>query len=422
MLEIRKNEADIAARILVVGVGGAGNNAVNRMIEEEIQGVEFVCVNTDQQHLRNCKAQNCIQIGEKLTKGLGAGMIPEIGEKAAEENREELTEIIRDHDMVFVTCGMGGGTGTGAAPVVAQIAKELGILTVGIVTKPFRFEAKQRMNNALGGIERLKENVDTLIVIPNDRLLEIVERRTSMQDALRKADEVLQQGVQGITDLINVPGLINLDFADVQTVMKNKGIAHIGIGVGSGDNKCIEAVQQAITSPLLETTIEGASHVILNISGDIGLIEVDEAATYIQEKIGDEAYVIFGAVPDSSVPEQVTITVIATGLEEKAQATVRRTGITGQMGGQFPRQAEQNQNPVVNPGGNRQQGQKVYGSQAGNGIYHSPNPGGTYTPPQEGFPAPEGYPRPERYPKPEPSDKNEGIKIPEFLMKSSRRK
>ena len=258
MLEIRTNESDASAKIIVVGVGGAGNNAVNRMIEENIQGVNFVCVNTDKQHLKTCKAPQCIQIGEKLTKGLGAGAQPEVGEKAAEENREELTEIIQGNDMVFVTCGMGGGTGTGAAPVVAQIAKSLGILTVGIVTKPFKFEAKQRMNNAISGIERLKENVDTLIVIPNDKLLEIVDRRTTMPDALRKADEVLQQGVQGITDLINVPGLINLDFADVQTVMKDKGIAHIGIGFGTGDEKCTDAVKQAITSPLLEI---GRAHV-----------------------------------------------------------------------------------------------------------------------------------------------------------------
>lgn len=404
MLEIRKNEADVAAKILVVGVGGAGNNAVNRMIEEGIQGVEFVCVNTDKQHLRNCKAQSCIQIGEKLTKGLGAGMMPEIGEKAAEENREELTEIIRDHDMVFVTCGMGGGTGTGAAPVVAQIAKELGILTVGIVTKPFRFEAKQRMNNALSGIERLKANVDTLIVIPNDRLLEIVERRTSMQDALRKADEVLQQGVQGITDLINVPGLINLDFADVQTVMKNKGIAHIGIGTATGDNKCIMAVQQAITSPLLETTIEGASHVILNISGDIGLVEVDEAATYIQEKIGDEAYVIFGAVPDATVPEQVTITVIATGLEESGQ-TVHTSGLSGQRAAVQERAGVTQTPAFATP----PRTQTTYNSPSG-GIYRTQT-AGTYTPPQ---------PKPAA--NPDASEKSEGIKIPEFLMKSSRRK
>ncbi|MEG1459735.1 MAG: cell division protein FtsZ, partial [Acetivibrio sp.] len=290
-------------------------NAVNRMIEENIVGVEFICVNTDKQHLKNCKASMCIQIGEKLTKGLGAGAQPEIGEKAAQESSEELTDIIKGSDMVFVTCGMGGGTGTGAAPVVAQIAKDMGILTVGIVTKPFKFEARARMNNAIGGIEKLKEHVDTLIVIPNDRLLEIVDRRTTMPDALRKADEVLQQGVQGITDLINVPGLINLDFADVQTVMKDKGIAHIGIGVGRGDDKCIEAVQQAITSPLLETTIAGASHVIINISGDISLIEANDAATFVQELAGEAANIIFGAMYDETTPDVASITVIATGLE-----------------------------------------------------------------------------------------------------------
>lgn len=315
MLEIKTNGADSAAKILVVGVGGAGNNAVNRMIEENIIGVDFICVNTDKQHLKTCKAPTCIQIGEKLTKGLGAGAQPEIGEKAAEESIEDLTELIKGSDMVFVTCGMGGGTGTGAAPVVAKIAKDLGILTVGIVTKPFKFEAKARMNNAVNGIDKLKENVDTLIVIPNDKLLEIVDRRTTMPDALRKADEVLQQGVQGITDLINVPGLINLDFADVQTVMKDKGVAHIGIGLGKGDDKCIDAVKQAITSPLLETTIEGASHVIINISGDISLIEANEAATFVQELAGDNANIIFGAMFDDTATDEVTITVIATGLE-----------------------------------------------------------------------------------------------------------
>lgn len=317
MLEIKANESDTTAKILVIGVGGAGNNAVNRMIEENIIGVDFVCVNTDKQHLKNCKAPVCLQIGEKLTKGLGAGAQPEIGEKAAEENVEDLTEIMKGSDMVFVTCGMGGGTGTGAAPVVARIAKEMGILTVGIVTKPFKFEARTRMNNAINGIEKLKENVDTLIVIPNDRLLEIVDRRTTMPDALRKADEVLQQGVQGITDLINVPGLINLDFADVQTVMKGKGIAHIGIGVGKGDEKCVDAVKQAITSPLLETTINGASHVIINISGDISLVEANEAATFVQELAGESANIIFGAMFDETVQDEVTITVIATGLESQ---------------------------------------------------------------------------------------------------------
>ena len=323
MLEIRTNEADTTAKILVIGVGGAGNNAVNRMIEENIVGVEFVCVNTDKQHLKNCKAPLCIQIGEKLTKGLGAGAQPEIGQKAAEESKEQLSEIIKGSDMVFVTCGMGGGTGTGAAPVVAQIAKDMGILTVGIVTKPFKFEAKTRMTNAVSGIDRLKEHVDTLIVIPNDKLLEIVDRRTTMPDALRKADEVLQQGVQGITDLINVPGLINLDFADVQTVMKDKGVAHIGIGMGTGDDKCIDAVKQAITSPLLETTIQGASHVIINISGDISLIEANEAATLVQELAGDAANIIFGAMFDDVNPDTATITVIATGLDSKSKDMVK---------------------------------------------------------------------------------------------------
>lgn len=316
MLEIMTNESDSAAKIIVVGVGGAGNNAVNRMIDENISGVEFIGINTDSQALQLCKAPTAIQIGEKLTKGLGAGAQPEIGEKAAEENIEELTQAIKGADMVFVTCGMGGGTGTGAAPVVARISKEMGILTVGVVTKPFKFEARTRMTNALSGIEKLKDNVDTLIVIPNDKLLEIVDRRTTMPDALKKADEVLQQAVQGITDLINVPGLINLDFADVKTVMINKGVAHIGIGTATGDDKAVEAVKQAVTSPLLETTIEGASHVIINISGDISLIEANEAASYVQELAGENANIIFGAMYDENCTDTATITVIATGLED----------------------------------------------------------------------------------------------------------
>lgn len=315
MLEIRTTETDTSAKIIVIGVGGAGNNAVNRMIDENIGGVEFIGVNTDKQALQLCKAPTLIQIGEKLTKGLGAGAQPEIGEKAAEESAEELSAAVKGADMVFVTCGMGGGTGTGAAPVIAQIAKDMGILTVGVVTKPFRFEARQRMNNALKGIENLKNAVDTLIVIPNDRLLEIVDRRTTMPDALKKADEVLLQAVQGITDLINVPGLINLDFADVQTVMTDKGIAHIGIGKAKGDEKALEAVKQAVSSPLLETTIEGASHVIINISGDISLIEANEAAGYVQELAGDDANIIFGAMYDENAEDEVTITVIATGLD-----------------------------------------------------------------------------------------------------------
>lgn len=317
MLEIMNNEAESTAQILVIGVGGAGNNAVNRMIDEGIKGVEFVCVNTDKQHLRSCKAPLSMQIGEKLTKGLGAGAKPEVGEKAAEESREELTEIIKGCDMVFVTCGMGGGTGTGAAPVVAQIAKDMGILTVGVVTKPFKFEGKQRMTNALGGIDKLKQHVDTLIVVPNDKLLEISDKRTSMAEAFCMADQVLQQGVQGITDLINMPALINLDFADVVTVMQDKGIAHIGVGTGKGESKCLDAVQAAITSPLLETSIDGASHVIINVSGDIGLLEANEAATYVQEMTGEDANIIFGAMMDEEHTDTVTITVIATGLEEK---------------------------------------------------------------------------------------------------------
>ena len=316
MLEIMPNDAESSAKIIVVGVGGAGNNAVNRMIDENITGVEFIGVNTDKQALALCKAPTLIQIGEKLTKGLGAGAQPEIGEKAAEESAEELSAAVKGADMVFVTCGMGGGTGTGAAPVIAAAAKEMGILTVGVVTKPFRFEAKTRMNNALSGIENLKKAVDTLIVIPNDKLLEIVDRRTTMPEALRKADEVLQQAVQGITDLINLPALINLDFADVQTVMTDKGIAHIGIGQGKGDDKALEAVKQAVASPLLETTIAGASHVIINISGDISLMDANDAASYVQELTGEDSNIIFGAMYDDSVADYARITVIATGLSD----------------------------------------------------------------------------------------------------------
>ena len=314
MLEIKTNESEAAARIIVVGVGGGGNNAVNRMIDEQIAGVEFIAVNTDKQALQLCKAPTLMQIGEKLTKGLGAGAQPEVGEKAAEESAEEISAALKGADMVFVTCGMGGGTGTGAAPVVARIAKEQGALTVAVVTKPFRFESRTRMANALAGIDKLKENVDTMIVIPNDKLLEVVDHRTTMPEALKKADEVLQQGIQGITDLINVPSLINLDFADIQTVMKDKGIAHIGIGEGRGDDKALEAVKQAVASPLLETTIQGASHVIINISGDITLMDASDAADYVQELAGENANIIFGAMYDDTRSDEATITVIATGL------------------------------------------------------------------------------------------------------------
>ncbi len=326
MLELLSNETGAAARIIVVGVGGAGNNAVNRMIEGNIGGVEFIGVNTDKQALKLCKAPNVLQIGEKLTKGLGAGAKPEIGEKAAEESAEEITQAIKGADMVFVTCGMGGGTGTGAAPVVAKIAKDMGILTVGVVTKPFKFEARVRMNNAIGGIEKLRESVDTLIVIPNDKLLEIVDRRTTMPEALKKADEVLQQAVQGITDLINLPALINLDFADVQTVMRDKGIAHIGIGEGKGDDKAIEAVKQAVDSPLLETTISGATDVIVNVSGDVSLFDANDAVDFVRDLTGDEVNVIFGAKYDDSQADYAAITVIATGLENQSRTVLGAKG------------------------------------------------------------------------------------------------
>lgn len=343
MLEIRSNETDTAARIIVVGVGGAGNNAVNRMIDEAITGVEFIGANTDKQALKLCKAPKCLQIGEKLTKGLGAGAKPEVGEKAAEESSEEIKESIKGADMVFVTCGMGGGTGTGAAPIVAAIAKELGILTVGVVTKPFGFEAKKRMTNALSGIEKLKEHVDTLIIIPNDKLLEIVDRRTTMPEALKKADEVLQQSVQGITDLINVPSLINLDFADIQTVMKDKGIAHIGIGYGKGETKAADAIRMAVESPLLETTISSATDVILNISGDISIFDANDAANYIRELAGDDINVILGAMYNEDMADTCTVTVIATGIQEVAPAVSPISAI-GKMNNSFSMPK-----PTVNP-------------------------------------------------------------------------
>ena len=329
MLEIKSNDEKTPARILVIGVGGAGNNAVNRMIDENVEGVELIAINTDKQALSLSRATTKIQIGEKLTKGLGAGAKPEIGASAVEENREEINDIIKDADMVFVTCGMGGGTGTGAAPIVAEIARNLGILTVGVVTKPFSFEGKPRMNNALNGIAKLSENVDTLIVIPNDKLLQICDKRTSIPDALKKADEVLQQGVQGVTDLINKPGLINLDFADIQTVMRDTGIAHIGIGRGSGDNKAVDAIKAAMDSPLLETTVNGASDIIVNFSGNVGIVEAYDAITYLTEVAGEEANIIFGTVDNDVVGEDVSITIIATGLESDGRpSAVTRSSVS----------------------------------------------------------------------------------------------
>ena len=322
MLEIKTFEEKGPAKILVIGVGGAGNNAVNRMVDENINGVDLIAINTDKQVLATSKAPTKIQIGEKLTKGLGAGAKPEVGAGAIEENREEITELVKDADMVFVTCGMGGGTGTGAAPVVAEIAKNLGILTVGVVTKPFSFEGKPRMNNALAGIDRLKDNVDTLIVVPNDKLLQICDKRTTIPDALKKADEVLQQGVQGVTDLIQSPGIINLDFADIQSVMRDKGIAHIGIGRGSGEDKAVEAIKQAMESPLLETTVSGATDIIINFAGNIGMIEAYDAVNYLTEAAGEDVNIIFGTVDNETLGDEVSITIIATGIEQAAKKNV----------------------------------------------------------------------------------------------------
>lgn len=316
MLEF-DTEFEHFAQIKVVGVGGGGNNAVNRMIIAGLKGVEFITINTDKQALLLSKAAQKIQIGDKLTRGLGAGANPEIGSKAAEESREEIAQTIKGADMVFITAGMGGGTGTGAAPVVASIAKEMGILTVGVVTKPFMFEGKRRMGHAEQGVERLRECVDTLVTIPNDRLLQIAEKKTSIMEAFKIADDVLRQGVQGISDLIAVPGLVNLDFADVKTIMVNTGFAHMGIGRGTGDNRAEEAAKQAIHSPLLETTIDGAKGVLLNITGgkDLGLFEVNTAAELVQKSADPDANIIFGAVIDESLNDEIIITVIATGFD-----------------------------------------------------------------------------------------------------------
>ncbi|MCH4890226.1 cell division protein FtsZ [Acidaminobacter sp. JC074] len=309
-------ETEQFAKIKVVGVGGGGNNAVNRMIESKLQGVEFISVNTDKQSLFTSKAEYKIQIGEKLTRGLGAGANPEVGSKAAEESRDDIYQALQGADMVFVTAGMGGGTGTGAAPIVAQIAKEMGILTVAVVTKPFSFEGKRRMKNAISGIEALRNKVDTLVTIPNDRLLQIAEKKTTMIEAFQIADSVLLQGVQGISDLIAIPGLINLDFADVKTIMFERGLAHMGIGTAAGDNNIIDAVKTAITSPLLETTVGGATGVLLNVTGaDIGVLEVNEAAELIREIADPEANIIFGAALDEKMAGEVRVTVIATGFD-----------------------------------------------------------------------------------------------------------
>ena len=317
MLEFDTNSSSLA-KVKVIGVGGGGNNAVDRMIEDNIDGIEFISVNTDRQALLKSKASIKIQIGEKLTKGLGAGANPDTGQKAAEETKDELQEIVRDTDMVFITAGMGGGTGTGAAPVIAKVAKDAGVLTVGVITKPFNFEGKKRMLNADRGIQELKKNVDTLVIIPNQRILSIVDKKTPMTEAFKKADEILKQGVKGIYDLISEEGVINLDFADVRTIMANKGIAHLGIGRASGENKAEVAAKMAIQSPLLETTIDGAKYVLLNFTGDanLGMLETEEAAEIIKEYLDPEVEIIFGATINPDLDDEVIVTVIATGLED----------------------------------------------------------------------------------------------------------
>lgn len=312
-MELEDNDL---AKIKVIGVGGGGNNAVKRMKEEGLQGVEFVAVNTDKQILNNLDINTKLQIGSKITKGLGAGANPAVGMKAAEESRNEIEEALDKTDMVFVTAGMGGGTGTGAAPIVAQIAKEKGILTVGVVTKPFTFEGRKRQMQAEQGIEALKWKVDTLVIIPNDKLLQISDKRTTMSEAFMMADEVLMDGIQGISDLIAVPNLINLDFADVRSIMLNQGIAHMGIGKANGDNRAMEAAKLAVKSPLLETSIGGAKAVLINVTGkELGLFEVNEAAELIREEVDPDANIIFGAGIDDSLGDDIKITVIATGFD-----------------------------------------------------------------------------------------------------------
>ncbi|MBT2735450.1 cell division protein FtsZ [Neobacillus sp. C211] len=354
MLEFDTN-LDSLATIKVIGVGGGGNNAVNRMIEHGVQGVEFIAVNTDAQALNLSKAEVKMQIGAKLTRGLGAGANPDVGKKAAEESKEQLEAALSGADMVFVTAGMGGGTGTGAAPVIAQIARDLGALTVGVVTRPFTFEGKKRSGQASGGIGAMKEAVDTLIVIPNDRLLEIVDKSTPMLEAFREADNVLRQGVQGISDLIAVPGLINLDFADVKTIMSNKGSALMGIGVSAGENRAAEAAKKAISSPLLETSIDGAQGVLMNITGgtNLSLYEVQEAADIVATASDQEVNMIFGSVINETLKEEIIVTVIATGFKEESmqpKATRPTFGQTkptiGNVKREQPKREEVQQEPV----------------------------------------------------------------------------
>lgn len=308
------SDVECTAKIMVIGIGGGGNNTVNSMISEHVDGVTYVCLNTDKQDIEQCKAPNKIQLGKKLTKGLGAGSNPEIGEQAAYETQREIEDLIQEQDMLILTCGMGGGTGTGATPVVAKLAKKFNILTVGVVTKPFTFEGKIRTNNAMIGIDHLKQYVDTMIVISNNMLLKTVDKHTSIAQAFRESDKILIQTINAITGLINRPALINLDFADVTTIMKNRGMSYVGIGSGTGVDAAMKAVEAALVSPLLETDIRGASHVLLNFTGDIALLDINDAATKVQSYLTPDAEVIFGADYNSDLQEQVIVTIIATGL------------------------------------------------------------------------------------------------------------
>ena len=334
MLEFQIEDQQGFAAIKVIGCGGGGSNAVNRMVDAGLRGVEFIAINTDRQALSLSKASTTIQIGEKLTKGLGAGAVPDIGRRAAEESREEIAQVMKGADLVFVTAGMGGGTGTGAAPIVAEIARDMNCLTVAVVTKPFQFEGKQRMKNAEMGVIDLKQRVDTLVVIPNDRLLQVVTKGTTMLEAFRIADDVLRQGIQGISDLIAVPALINLDFADVKTVMESGGLAHMGIGHGKGENRMVEAAKNAIQSPLLETNIDGARAVLINITGgeDMSIIDINEAANLVMQEADSEANIIFGAGIEGGMEDEVRITVIATGFEKMPFPQAKEAASKGKAG------------------------------------------------------------------------------------------
>ena len=322
-------EMDQLAKIKVIGVGGGGNNAVQRMIESGLQGVDFIVANTDKQVLEKSKAETKIQLGIELTHGLGAGSKPEIGKEAALESKEEIEEALKGADMIFITCGMGGGTGTGAAPVIAEIAQNLGALTVGIVTKPFSFEGKKRMENALAGIEELKKHVDTIIVVPNDKLRDLIDKTTPLLESFREVDNVLRTGVQSISDLIAVAGLINLDFADVKAVMEKRGSALIGIGIGTGENRAVEAAKQAVSSPLLETSISGATDAIINVTGgnSLTLFEVEEAAEVVRTSANTDINTIFGAIISENLNDEVIVTVIATGFDEKTEPLYKRVDL-----------------------------------------------------------------------------------------------